>query len=158
MFLIELPSLSKEFVMLHSRFVRMATYTGVTAAAAATVLGWGLVASRTAGAPTTRATSVAASVALAIPYALHFAFLILQGLPDGRRPVPVRVTRSPDGWILALVLGLTLPHGELAALSHAPWAAAERGVPLSLLTATVLIAARLVQLHFARLFGAESRR
>jgi hypothetical protein len=139
----------------HSRAVRVITLASVVVASASFMLGWGLVAARSLGWRGMGLIAPVAAFTLATPMIVQTVFLLVQGLPAGRRPVPIRLTRSPDGWLLALVLGIALPHDHLAALALTPWAELGRGVPLSIITATAMIAIRVAQLHFARAFRSK---
>jgi hypothetical protein len=122
-------------------------------ATAAALVGWALTVDAVRSALPQGALLPLASAVLAVPYLIHFAFAFIQSLPGGRRIVPLRVTRSADAWCLILVITTLLPKTQLAAWATPVLASAESGVPLSLVLATMAIAARVIQLNVGARLG-----
>ena len=138
--------------MRYSTLTRLVHVTAVVATAAV-IAGWVLTLDAVRAGLPDGAVRLLATVLLAIPLGIHLGFTLLQGVPGGRRIVPLRPTRSPDAWLLIFVVTMFGPKAQLAAWAHPMLAAGERGVSLSLITATLVIAARVFQLNRGAALG-----
>lgn len=127
--------------------LRRTVYALAIVAALTVLAGWSLVSTSVRARLPAEALTVIASTLLAVPMCIHLAFLVIQGLPGGRRIVPLPLTRSPDVWLQIFVLTMFVPKEQLAALAAEPWRAAETGVPISLVTTALAVAARVWQLN-----------
>ena len=138
--------------MRFSTLRRLALAMAVLATAAA-LTGWLLTLDAVRAALPQGAILPLSSGVLAVPYLINFAFVLIQALPGGRRIVPLRVTGSADAWSLILVITLLAPKTQLAAWATPMLAASESGVPLSVVMATLAIAARVIQLNVGARLG-----
>lgn len=116
--------------------------------------GWTLTLDAVRAALTPTGLMAVASALLVAPLCIHVAFLLLQGLPGGRRIVPIPLTRSPDAWLLVLVITLLGPKAQLVAWADPLWRAGETGRSVSLVTAVLAIAVRVYQLNRGAALGA----
>jgi hypothetical protein len=95
-----------------------------------------------------------ASLAIMTPLVVAFGFMLLSGLPGGRRIVPVPGTRAQDLVLLILILAQLAPGSEISELVAPGWPGGSRELDLvSLFTLLTCVIARVIQLNMGPRIG-----
>ena len=95
-----------------------------------------------------------ASIAIMSPMVVCFGFLLLSGLPGGRRIVPLPGTRAQDSALFILVVTQFTPSSDIGELVPIGWPGASREIALViLLTAVFCVVGRVIQLNMGPRMG-----
>ena len=95
-----------------------------------------------------------ASIAIMSPLVVCFGFLLVSGLPGGRRIVPLPGTRAQDSALFILIITQFTPSSEIGELVPPGWPGASPEYALViLLTAVLCVAGRVIQLNMGARMG-----
>lgn len=99
-------------------------------------------------------TGMAASIALTSPLVIGLAFLLLSGVPGGRKIVPIPGTRAQDSMLFILALTGLTPDLQIRALVPDGWAGGSYvEIFVVLITQVVCVCVRVIHLSLGERLG-----
>ena len=95
-----------------------------------------------------------ASIAIMSPMAVCFGFMLVSGLPGGRRIVPLPGTRYQDSALFILILTQFTPSSDIGELVPRGWPGASHEYALVILfTVLLCVVSRVIQLNMGPRMG-----